>query len=90
VEVKQLFVSYSRADMAAVDELVRRFSSLDYQGWVDSSLRGGQSWPPALHAKTVLDTPLADAVAGSVNHLCFGLDAGLGRISRLGRIKLAY
>lgn len=42
--MKQLFVSYSRADIAAVDELVRRFSSLGYQGWVDSSLRGGQSW----------------------------------------------
>jgi YVTN family beta-propeller protein len=30
--------------MEAVEELVRRFSGLGHQGWVDSSLRGGQSW----------------------------------------------
>jgi YVTN family beta-propeller protein len=42
--MKQLFVSYSRANQAAVDEFVRRLSSLDYQGWVDAQLRGGQSW----------------------------------------------
>lgn len=43
-DVKQLFVSYSRANKAAVDELVRRFPRLGYQGWVDSELHGGQSW----------------------------------------------
>ncbi len=42
--MKQLFISYSRANKAVVEELIRRFSGLGYQGWVDSSLHGGQSW----------------------------------------------
>ena len=40
----QLFVSYSRANRADVDELIRRLPGLGYQAWVDSSLRGGQTW----------------------------------------------
>lgn len=42
--MKRLFVSYARENKAAVDELVRHLDSLDYDSWVDSSLRGGQSW----------------------------------------------
>jgi hypothetical protein len=40
----KLFVSYSRENRAQVEELVRRLPNLGFQAWVDSSLRGGQSW----------------------------------------------
>ena len=39
-----LFVSYARENKADVDELVRHLDALGYQTWLDSSLRGGQSW----------------------------------------------
>jgi TIR domain/Protein of unknown function (DUF2510) len=42
--VRQLFISYSRVNKAVVEQLVHRLPSLGCQGWVDTELRGGQSW----------------------------------------------
>jgi len=42
--MRQLFVSYARENKPDVDELVRHLDALGYQAWVDSSLRGGQTW----------------------------------------------
>lgn len=44
VSMRQLFVSYARENKPYVDELVRHLDSLGYQTWVDTRLRGGQSW----------------------------------------------
>jgi hypothetical protein len=42
--MRQLFVSYARENKPYVDELVRHLDALGYQTWVDTALRGGQSW----------------------------------------------
>lgn len=40
----KLFVSYARANKAAVDELVEHLGILGWDVWVDTTLRGGQDW----------------------------------------------
>ena len=42
--MRQLFISYARENKPDVDALVRDLDALGYQTWVDSSLRGGQTW----------------------------------------------
>lgn len=42
--MRKLFISYARENKADVEELVRDLDSLGCQTWMDSSLRGGQSW----------------------------------------------
>jgi len=42
--VRQLFISYARENKPEVEALVRDLHALGYQTWLDSSLRGGQSW----------------------------------------------
>ena len=42
--MRQLFISYARENRPDVDELVRDLDALGYPAWVDSSLRGGQTW----------------------------------------------
>ena len=42
--MRQLFISYARKNKPDVDDLVRDLDALGYQTWVDSSLRGGQTW----------------------------------------------
>ena len=42
--VRQLFISYARENKRDVEALVRDLDALGYQTWVDSSLRGGQTW----------------------------------------------
>lgn len=42
--MRKLFVSYARGSRSDVDELARHLHVLGYQTWMDSSLRGGQSW----------------------------------------------
>ena len=42
--MRQLFVSYARENRSVVDGLVRHLNSLGHRPWMDSSLRGGQSW----------------------------------------------
>ncbi|MBV8177698.1 MAG: sensor domain-containing protein [Mycobacterium sp.] len=40
----QLFISYARENKPDVEALIRDLDALGYQTWVDSSLRGGQTW----------------------------------------------
>lgn len=42
--MRQLFISYARENKGSVQELVRHLENLGYESWVDSSLRGGQTW----------------------------------------------
>ena len=42
--MRQLFISYARANKPDVEALVRNRDALGYQTWVDSSLGGGQTW----------------------------------------------
>ena len=42
--MRQLFISYARENRPDVEALVRDLDALGYQTWVDSSLRGGQTW----------------------------------------------
>ena len=42
--MRQLFISYARKNRPDVDDLVRDLDALGWQTWVDSSLRGGQTW----------------------------------------------
>ncbi|WP_457145510.1 toll/interleukin-1 receptor domain-containing protein [Mycobacterium sp. URHB0021] len=42
--MRQLFISYARENKPDVEALVRDLDVLGYQTWVDSSLRGGQTW----------------------------------------------
>ena len=42
--MRQLFVSYARENKPDVEALVLDLDALSYQTWVDSSLRGGQTW----------------------------------------------
>ena len=42
--MRQLFISYARENKPDVEALVRDLDALGCQTWVDSSLRGGQSW----------------------------------------------
>jgi Probable lipoprotein LpqN/TIR domain len=42
--MRQLFISYARENKPDVEALVRDLHALGYQTWVDSSLRGGQTW----------------------------------------------
>ncbi|CRZ16781.1 LpqN/LpqT family lipoprotein [Mycolicibacterium neworleansense] len=42
--MRQLFISYARENRADVEALLRDLHALGYETWVDSSLRGGQSW----------------------------------------------
>ncbi|MDH6247511.1 LpqN/LpqT family lipoprotein [Mycobacterium sp. OTB74] len=42
--MRQLFISYARENKPDVEALVRDLDALGYQTWLDSSLRGGQSW----------------------------------------------
>lgn len=42
--MRQLFISYARENKRDVEALVRDLHALGYQTWVDSSLRGGQTW----------------------------------------------
>ena len=43
--MRQLFISYARENKPDVEALVRDLEdALGYQTWVDSSLRGGQTW----------------------------------------------
>jgi len=42
--MRKLFVSYARENRPSVDELVRHLAALGYETWVDTALRGGQSW----------------------------------------------
>ena len=42
--MRQLFVSYARENKPDVEALVLDLDALGYQTWVDSSLRGGQTW----------------------------------------------
>ncbi len=42
--MRQLFISYARENKPDVEALVRDLDALGYQTWVDSSLRGGQTW----------------------------------------------
>ena len=44
MSTRRLFVSYARENKREVDDLVRHLETLGYQAWVDSSLRGGQTW----------------------------------------------
>ena len=39
-----LFISYARENKPDVEALIRDLDALGYQTWVDSSLRGGQTW----------------------------------------------
>ena len=42
--MRQLFVSYARKNKPEVDELVGDLEAFGYSAWVDSQLRGGQTW----------------------------------------------
>ena len=42
--MRQLFISYARENKPDVEALVRDLHALGHQTWVDSSLRGGQTW----------------------------------------------
>ena len=42
--MRQLFISYARENKPDVEALIRDLDALGYQTWVDSSLRGGQTW----------------------------------------------
>ena len=42
--MRQLFISYARENKPDVEALVRDLHALGYETWVDSSLRGGQTW----------------------------------------------
>jgi hypothetical protein len=42
--MRQLFISYARGNKPDVEALIRDLDALGYQTWVDSSLRGGQTW----------------------------------------------
>ncbi|WP_067897526.1 TIR domain-containing protein [Nocardia vaccinii] len=42
--MRQLFISYARENKPDVQALIRDLDALGYQAWVDSSLRGGQTW----------------------------------------------
>ncbi len=42
--MRKLFVSYARENRPHVDELVRHLDALGYEPWVDTALRGGQTW----------------------------------------------
>src|SRR6476620_7316564 len=42
--MRQLFISYARENKPDVEALVRDLDALGYPTWVDSSLRGGQTW----------------------------------------------
>ena len=42
--MRQLFISYARENKPDVEALVRDLDALGHQTWVDSSLRGGQTW----------------------------------------------
>ena len=42
--VRHLFISYARENKADVEALIRDLNALGYQTWVDSELRGGQTW----------------------------------------------
>jgi hypothetical protein len=42
--MRQLFISYARENRPDVEALVRDLDALGHQTWVDSSLRGGQTW----------------------------------------------
>jgi lysophospholipase L1-like esterase len=42
--MRQLFISYARENKPDVEALTRDLDALGYQTWVDSSLRGGQTW----------------------------------------------
>ena len=42
--MRRLFVSYARENKREVDEMVSHLETLGYQAWIDSALRGGQSW----------------------------------------------
>ncbi|MGV1006401.1 MAG: TIR domain-containing protein [Candidatus Nanopelagicales bacterium] len=44
MSLRKLFVSYARENRPYVDELVRHLDALGYETWVDTALRGGQSW----------------------------------------------
>ncbi|MDT5011855.1 MAG: hypothetical protein QOH57_3472, partial [Mycobacterium sp.] len=42
--MRKLFVSYARESTFEVEELARHLRALGYETWMDSALRGGQSW----------------------------------------------
>ena len=42
--MRQLFISHARENKPDVEALIRDLDALGYQTWVDSSLRGGQTW----------------------------------------------
>jgi hypothetical protein len=42
--MRQLFIAYARENKPDVEALIRDLEVLGYQTWVDSSLRGGQTW----------------------------------------------
>ncbi len=42
--MRKVFVSYAQEDKCDVDELVRDLNALGHHTWVDSSLKGGQTW----------------------------------------------
>lgn len=44
MSLRKLFVSYARENRPHVDELVRHLDALGYEPWVDTALRGGQTW----------------------------------------------
>lgn len=43
-DMGKVFVSYSRADAARIDELYRDLESLGHDAWLDRDLTGGQRW----------------------------------------------
>ena len=42
--MRQLFISYARENRPDVEALVHDLHSLGYDTWLDTSLRGGQTW----------------------------------------------
>ncbi|MFL5039863.1 MAG: toll/interleukin-1 receptor domain-containing protein, partial [Xanthobacteraceae bacterium] len=40
----EVFISYSRADLDAVNVLVQDLEGLGYEPWFDQALTGGQRW----------------------------------------------
>ncbi len=40
----QLFISYARENKSDVEALIKDLNALGHQAWMDSSLRGGQTW----------------------------------------------
>jgi hypothetical protein len=62
--MRQLFISYARENKPDVEALVRDLHALGYETWVDSSLRGGQTWWHEI-LRRIADTDVFVAIVSS-------------------------